>query len=86
MKPHEFSAREIKAEGRSLSPEFVRQVLEPTVNVCPQDGQDEELFKNATREDLIAVVRDLKVRLRASSERNMELMAAARRFVRDVFP
>lgn len=86
MKPHEFSARDIREEGPSLPPEFLQRVLEPQVAVCPQQGQVDELLKTATHEDLLAVVADLRVRLRVTTERNLELCAAIRRLNREVFP
>jgi hypothetical protein len=86
MKAHEFKAAELRAEGPSLSPEFVRRVLEHKASLCPQDAQVEESMKALTREDLEDVIRDLRVRLRVSNERNLGLMAAIRRFNREVLP
>lgn len=79
-------------EARSpISPEFVRKVLEPTVDV--QREQARESMKHMTRDDLEDIVLDLQrrlldaeVRARVSTQRVRDLEAAARRHHADVFP
>jgi hypothetical protein len=87
MKAHEFKATEIRAEGPSLSPDFVRQVLERKVaRDKANDAQSDESMQHMTREDLVEIVRELRVQLRVSAERNLEMAAAIRDLNRRVFP
>lgn len=79
-----FDAALLRADGPSLSPEFVRSVFEPKVDV--QAAQVRESMQHMSREDLEAIVMDLRERLAASSQRVLALEAAARRHHAEVFP